>query len=325
MKITKELLRRYNLGEITEQERKAVEDWFQQLDDPSVGPKAPIDPEENKRQIWSQLSNAVPELESRPLGERAVVPLPKRLMRYAAVAIILVTAGFFSYRLLSDSLGTNRAEQSITLKTINTERGEKRTVTLSDGSTIRMNYETEIRVPEKFEGNERIVYLTGHAHFDVARNEEKPFIIYTEDTKTQVLGTSFDINTKSPDETEVIVTSGKVAFSEKEKVDNAVTLTVNDRAVLNSDKSIATSQVNAQKLTAWKENRLVFDGETLREIIEVLAPWYDIQILVEDPELLDEDFKLSRDNPSLQLLLKEMSFAAGFNYKIEGKEVIIFK
>lgn len=46
-----------------------------------------------------------------------------------------------------------------------------------------MNYETEIKVSEKFEGDKHVVYLMGHAHFDVARNPEKPFIIYTEEVQ----------------------------------------------------------------------------------------------------------------------------------------------
>ncbi|MEM9389048.1 MAG: FecR domain-containing protein [Bacteroidota bacterium] len=319
MKITPELLERYELGKCTPEEQRFVEEW---LDD------AGYTPDDVSIEFSKGMSDTVWKNVSAKIGvskEGKVIPLHRRITRYAAALTLLGALSFSVYYLASSDLIFSESQVTDVYQIVQTKRGEKRTVTLPDGSTIRMNYETEIKVPEKFEGDKRIVYLTGHAHFDVTRNPEKPFIIYTEDTKTQVLGTSFDINTKERGETEIIVTSGKVAFSEKDKEDNAVTLEVNDRALLRTDNRIQTSKVDAQLLTAWKENRLVFNNQSLREIIKVLEPWYDVQILVEDPELLDEDFKLSRKNPPLETLLKELSFAAEFNYSLEGDKVIISK
>ena len=325
MKITEEILKRHAQGLCTEEEKRAVEEWFKKdvIPESELGEVKDKDPK--KARVWSQLRQAVPQLENQSGSIGPVIPLYKRVMRYAAVAIILLTVGYFAYQSLSGSLfGTGGTTQVIALQTIETKRGEKRTVTLSDGSTIRMNYETQIKAPEKFKGDQRIVYLTGHAHFDVARDTERPFIIYTKDSKTQVMGTSFDINTKGEEETEIIVKSGKVAFSKKDQKDNQVVmLTVNDRAVLNPDKNIETNQVDAQKLTAWKDNRLVFEDKSLNEIIEVLEPWYDVRISVENQKLLNESFNLSLDNPPLKGVLDRLAFMAGFDYKIDGKKVII--
>lgn len=313
MKITPELLKRYHENLCDESEVKLVENWLNSAEDePSDLSKAQLNNMEQA--IWKNLD--VPT-------QTKTVPLYRQAMRYAAAAIILLTLGFFGYQIANNSLG-DKTSQSIALKTITTKRGEKRTITLSDGSTIRMNYETEIRVPEKFEGNQRIVYLAGHAHFDVARDTERPFIIYSEDTKTQVLGTSFDINTKE-EETEIIVTSGKVAFSEKAHEDNLVTLSVNDRAVLDTNQNITTNEIDAHALTAWKENQLVFNGQTLAEIIAVLEPWYDVKITVTDTRLLGDQYKFSKENPSLERVLTQLGFAGGFEYKISDKQVSIFK
>lgn len=325
MKITEELLRKHSLGICTEEEKTAVEKWLGSSEEETIALRTTKDLDVNEEKAWERIAQNAPELGDRWSLEKAKnVILFNHLTRYAAAAVVLLTIGFFSYHSLSDNFTADGTEQSLALKTINTQRGEKRTVILSDGSTIRMNYQTEIRVPEKFEGSERVVYLTGHAHFDVARDTERPFIIYTKDSKTQVLGTSFEINTKEEGATEIIVTSGKVAFSEKDKVNNLVTLTLNDRAVLGADRIIKTDEVDAQRLTAWRENKLLFDGETLAEIIEVLEPWYDIEIMVESEELLKEDFILSLDNPPLSSVLEDLSFASGLEYKIKGKQVIIF-
>ena len=255
------------------------------------------------------------------------VPWHKKAIRYAATVIILLTVGISAYY-FSHNPFLNGNPDAVVLKaykTIETQRGQKRTVKLPDGSTIRLNYESQIKVPERFTDSERMVFLQGHAHFDIARDPNRPFIIYTENSKTQVLGTSFDIRTyKNTDETEIIVTSGRVAFSDKSEDQNLVTLTVNDRAVLNADKSIETSEVDAQKLTAWKDNRLIFEDQTLREIIEVLQPWYDVEITVEDTDQLEMEYNFSFENPSLDVLIEQMSFMGKFEYAIEGKQVTIY-
>ncbi|MEO0554733.1 MAG: FecR domain-containing protein [Bacteroidota bacterium] len=319
--ISPELLNKYLNNECTTAEQQQVEAWLEgekkkaaDLPDPQI--------DRMEASIWEKVGQVVKVEE--PAAR--VIPLYKRVTRYAAAVILLFTTGFFAYDYLSHdspnpSGGLSYFED---FQSVKTKRGEKRTVTLSDGSTIRMNYETEIKVPEQFEGNERVVYLTGHAHFDVAKDTERPFIIYTQDSKTQVLGTSFDINTKRKGETEIIVTSGKVAFSEKDFAENGVTLTVNDRAMLKGDNTITTSKVEALKLTAWKENQLVFDDLTLENIIQIVEPWYDVVISVDDPELLTTDYNLDMDNPSLEQLMGELSFLGDFQYFIEEKNISIY-
>ncbi|MEM8894829.1 MAG: FecR domain-containing protein [Bacteroidota bacterium] len=323
MKITKELLRRYNEGETNSEENQAIESWFEQLDDESEEPKASIDPQLNKKQIWSKLSQDVPELNDETAQTKSKPALYQQIMRYAAAIIMLFAMGFSAYYFFNQS-DSGAQRELAQFESIYTKRGEKRTVTLSDGSKIRMNYETVIKAPQRFEGDQRVVYLTGHAYFDIARDTERPFIIYTEDSKTQVLGTSFDINARQEDQTEIIVTSGQVAFSDKANEDNLVTLSVNDRATLSTDKSISTDEVNAIALTAWKDNQLVFEDKKLVEIIEVMEPWYNVKIDVRDREKLDKKYTLSFDNPSLELVIEQLSFLGDFQYEMETGQIVIY-
>lgn len=325
MEITEALLKKYHQGHCSADEKGAVEEWLENTDGAQLeqNPFAEKKFDDKKELIWAKMSQQAPGLND-PIMHQARSSFYRRVIGYAAMFLLISAATFSVYYVsITDNL-FNSKEVSEGYQTVKTQRGEKRTVTLSDGSTIRMNYETEIKAPEKFEGNQRVVYLTGHAHFDVARDTERPFIIYTEDSKTQVLGTSFDINTKEEGATEIIVTSGKVAFSEKDKASNLVTLKLNDRAVLGADKKIATDEVDALSMTAWKDNRLVFNGETLKEVIKVLEPWYDVTILVQDSDLLTKDFKWSGDNPPLETVIRELSFAGQFEYRIKEKTVSIF-
>ena len=321
MKITPELLKKYSEGNCTEDEIRLVESWLSSLDDDAV-----LSDKEIGDSIYNIRTKLHTTLSDSGSGSK-VIPLYKKVMRYASAVIILLFVGVAAYYYLH-GFDPDAGDDQISLQEfrhIKTQRGQKRTIDLPDGSTIRLNYESELKIPEKFSGVERIVFLTGHAHFDVAEDPDRPFIIFTNNSKTRVLGTSFDIKTHTnADHTEVIVTSGRVEFSEKAKGENKVVLTVNDRAVLRANHEIDVSEVNAQMLTAWKDNRLVFDYKPLSEIIEVLEPWYDVEITVKDPALLDKIHKLSYDNPSLETLMEQMSFVANFNYTIEGKQVTIY-
>ncbi|MEM9859474.1 MAG: FecR domain-containing protein [Bacteroidota bacterium] len=319
MQISPKLLNKYLDGECSQEEKKQVEAWLE-AEKKKAFDLSDSQAEKMEARIWGNLDPIVTD------GRTSrVIPLHRQVMRYAAAAIILFAAGFFTYQSLSDNLlKSDGTEQLLALKTINTARGEKRTVALPDGSTIRLNYETEISVPEQFEGDERVVYLAGHAYFDVARNPNKPFIIYTENSKTQVLGTSFDINTTKGGETEIIVTSGKVAFAEKDQETNLVTLQVNERAVMNIDKIINVSEVNARKLTAWTENILIFEDQKLGEILKVVESWFDVNVTIKNPNLLNLPFTYSDHNPSLVELMDLLSLVGKFDYTIEDREVIIY-
>ena len=82
--------------------------------------------------------------------------------------------------------------------------------------------------------------------------------------------------------------------------------------------------MTTENLTAWKDNRLVFEDQTLSEIVEVLEPWYDVSISVTIPSLLKERFTFSYKNPSLEMIVDRMSLMIDFDYLIEGKEIIIY-
>ena len=349
MKITEHLILKYYSGNCTEEERIFVESWILSSEDEPSELSENVLYEMDERtwkRIRQTLKIQLQKTDKKSSHLRTFSPLRpswmvkvvevfsvyRTLFRPSAAAFMiigfLIVASATSLLLINPS--DAKAKKTFTSwddhLTKKSNRGERPTFALPDGSTVHLNSESLLKVPHRFSSTERIVYLEGHAHFDIVENPDKPFIIHTKYSKTQVLGTSFDVNTnRKTGETEVIVTKGKVAFTGKSDSSKKAILTVNNRAVLKSDQKINIDIVNAERLTAWKENRLVFDGETLAEIIEVLELWYDIQIMVEDAELLDEDFKLCRDNPPLPLLLEEMGFTAEFNYKIEGKKVIIFK
>ena len=86
------------------------------------------------------------------------------------------------------------------------------TITLPDRSTITIEPFSSLKYPQKFKQDQRTVFLSGEAFFDVAKDSLRPFIVYANQTITKVLGTSFFISAFEGQKTvEVNVISGKVA------------------------------------------------------------------------------------------------------------------
>jgi transmembrane sensor len=92
---------------------------------------------------------------------------------------------------------------------IETQRGERREVALSDGSVVQVDPETRLRL--KFEANERIVLLErGRALFHVAKNSARPFLVQADDTTVRAVGTAFAVEHQS-EGVVVTVAEGRVA------------------------------------------------------------------------------------------------------------------
>ena len=74
-----------------------------------------------------------------------------------------------------------------------TSIGGEYMVSLSDGTRVWLNANTELEFPVNFVKERRVVRLKGEAYFEVARDERRPFIVETAGMRTRVLGTSFNI------------------------------------------------------------------------------------------------------------------------------------
>ncbi|MEM0939901.1 MAG: hypothetical protein AAGI25_08940 [Bacteroidota bacterium] len=98
MKITKELLKRHGLGLCTEEEKKAVEKWFEQLEGPTMSTRSFLEIEENRKATWSKLSKLVPQLEDYFLTTNIQsIPLYRKAARYTAVACLFISTFFIGY------------------------------------------------------------------------------------------------------------------------------------------------------------------------------------------------------------------------------------
>ncbi|MFL9831273.1 FecR family protein [Flavobacterium sp. ARAG 55.4] len=93
-------------------------------------------------------------------------------------------------------------------------------INLSDGSSVLLQPKSKLSYPKVFMGNERKVYLSGEAFFEISKNPGKPFFVHANEIVTKVVGTSFRIKAYNNDsDVEVLVRTGKVKVN-SEKNDN---------------------------------------------------------------------------------------------------------
>lgn len=92
-------------------------------------------------------------------------------------------------------------------------------IILSDGSSVLLQPNSKLSYPKNFIGNERKVYLSGEAFFEISKNPKKPFYVYANEIVTKVVGTSFRVKAY-PDKpnVEVLVRTGKVMVKSNESV-----------------------------------------------------------------------------------------------------------
>ncbi|MBA0883561.1 FecR family protein [Flavobacterium undicola] len=95
-------------------------------------------------------------------------------------------------------------------------------VTLSDGSSVLLQPKSKLSYPKVFMGNERNVYLSGEAFFEISKNPKKPFFVHANEIVTKVIGTSFRIKAyANQSDVEVLVRTGKVKVKSEKAIRNS--------------------------------------------------------------------------------------------------------
>lgn len=241
--------------------------------------------------------------------------------RVAASVALILSLGY-AYMELSQT-----PEPGIEYITKSTERGQRATLQLPDGSVVRLNSETILEFPEDFGVESRELSLKGEAYFEVERDSLRPFIIRSGMMQTTVLGTSFNVKARErAAQYEVSVTTGRVRVAIPEKSQLALVLSPGEQAIASlNDSSLVSLSVNADRYTAWTRNRLVLEDTPLAEVIEQLNSWYDVRIGLDHEAMgqckLNGEYKLE----TLENLLEALAFAQEMTYERQGDRQYILK
>ena len=169
-------------------------------------------------------------------------------------------------------------------------RAGEYTLTLSDGTRVWLNSETEIRYPVAFGKDRRTVFLSGEAYFEVTKDAERPFLVIMDDMEVKVYGTSFNVNTHYVGKVQTTLVKGKVGIVVK-STGNETVLQPGQMAEFDRhEKDVEVKDVDTYYYTAWKDGEFVFQNERVEEILERLSRWYNVNVFYVSEDVKEKRF-----------------------------------
>jgi transmembrane sensor len=201
---------------------------------------------------------------------------------------------------VNSNLLSSITDQSLLVLNAETSIGEQRVISLADGSLIHLNTDSLVLV--EFSDIRRDVHLLrGEAHFEVAHDEHRPFIVKAGSNTVTAVGTAFNVQITADKKLELLVTDGKVLVKNKQDNNDASTIAESSHPLDNfgelmvAGQKAVISQLSIQQLTlsneqvqsdlAWQQGMLVFHGEPLAEVLKEISRYTSINFTLADEQV----------------------------------------
>jgi transmembrane sensor len=214
--------------------------------------------------------------------------------------------------------------------------GEQRIITLDDGSTVRLNSRSKVRV-SMTSALRSVELLEGQALFEVAKDPSRPFVVDSSDVSVRAVGTAFDVNRRSSG-TVVTVVEGKVAVSPQRvdgegplerlrpglNVSQPYALAAGEQAIVTRSGQIERRpDANVAAATSWLDRELAFEGQPLGIVVEEFNRYVRTPIVLSDPSLKDLRVNAVFHTTSPDSLLRFVSRIEGVAIERDEDEIRI--
>ncbi len=325
MSMNWDILIRSLQNNISPQEELLMHEWLagsnkhqqllKQLKQQQLDMEALVEPDEQIQQ-WQLLQQRLQE-----------APVKRMQWKRHRIGIAIASAAAIVVLFLSTTFmnrETGNLQKHALVNIASTDKQRKKLV-LPDGSTVWLHYNSSLAFDSLlFNKQKREVALTGDAFFDVAKNKQKPFIIRTKSMAVNVVGTSFSVNARNNEIQQVKVATGIVTvtgnnMNEQLYAGNALSYNM-------LTKQAVRSNINLKEASALKENKLLFEKDNLASIANKLQYWYNKKVTVAAGGTGQQTVSFTGIVPDegIESVLNGLSYIAGFNYKINGNEIIIY-
>jgi len=319
-------IKKYLEGETTESESLQIREWLK-------NPENDVELRQILGEIWAnseiQLKGQAPDF-NRMLDQihhqinnqqfdqfkpkAFSTSLYQAFSKVAAILIIplLLFSVYFFYNPMnrSNQIATN------TFREIYTKPGTRTQIDLPDGTRVWLNDGTTFRYPERFTGSQREVFVDGEAYFEVKSNPVNPFVVNNPMMNTVVTGTHFNLNAYSSDNYfEATLLEGKIHL---ENANKKLVMKPGEQVQFDSklEKTIQKT-VDPQNAAAWVDGKLIFKDEKLSTAIKKLARWYNVEIILTDPEITNYMMTATIQDEKLDQSLKLIALALPVRFEFK--------
>jgi len=241
---------------------------------------------QDSTEITSLLENAQGNVRELGLpsmdGGSDVPPAPRRqwhlpwiVATAAAIVIVIAVVLCWSHLVPASSYATEVGEQLHTV--------------LPDGSSVDLNTRSKVEV--HYTADSRDIRLThGEALFSVAKDGRRPFRVINRDAVVRAIGTQFNV-LQQQNRTTITVLDGRVAIAARKSTASMGALrqemlvAAGHRAQVATDEIHQDVQLAPERAIAWKDHRLIFENETIGNVIAEFNRYNRRQIMLDDPAL----------------------------------------
>jgi transmembrane sensor len=324
------MLQRYLDGTSRPGERAIIEQWSQQLGEPENMVLPQAEREQVRAAMWRQISHLThpgTDLPATSVGRTLRLPsswwgMP--LVGWAAAASLLLGAALAAV--------LPRPHQPITTTSISAAAGwvqqhagkQAQLIELADGSRVTLYPGSSLSYRTGLAGPQREVRLKGEAFFEVAKNPARPFLVYTEQLVTTVLGTSFQVQAYEGRPNKVAVHEGRVSVQLRRGANLSATPAqpAAGGVVLLPNQQVAYSAMAPRPLhKQLVANPLVlapqtftFEKQPVVKVLQALEKAYGVNILYDSRKLAGCTVTVTFYQESLYEKLDVLSKALGASY-----------
>ena len=270
-------------------------------------------------------------------------PLVRRLsfgLRAAAAVIAVPVCLMALYKVL-------HTQPKEVLKVVHVPKGAPKKLIMPDGTIVWLNAGSELKYSEAFGKDNRTVYLTGEAYFDIAKsNKNIPFLVKTDKFTIRDVGTVFNVKAYPNEKTtETSLLRGRVEITFDKRPGEKWILKPNEKLILNNDpEKLEKTSIDKKSEpvyvmgnitrtldstileTSWVENKLIFQDESFADIAKKMERWYGVNIVFKDQTVADYHLYGSFTTETINEALDALKTTGSkFTYKIEGQNVTIAK
>jgi ferric-dicitrate binding protein FerR (iron transport regulator) len=324
--ISKRLIFDHFANKTSPLQRTAIENWLTDRDNEELYYQWLEEWERNHLQYDVQSEIALEYFFSIVEQEDAATPKEQTSLReklenwtnryvWKIAAVIAVALGLAWYNL-----------ETINYISYKTGYGEVKTFELSDGSKVKLNGNSVLKLSRwDFGETKREVFLKGDASFDVEhlKNHQKFTVNTPENFTVEVLGTEFTMSARKFG-SKVVLTNGKVklhyveATSEKELV-----MKPGDVVKLKKDRPMEISRTEApETYSEWENKRFVFDETTLEEMGYQLQETYGLEVTFSSQTIANRQLMGSFKGRTIDEFLQSIAEVLDLSVSRENNKVL---
>ena len=252
------------------------------------------------------------QLRSKKLPIEPPMPVPnaRRSLKYspwwiAAAVAVLIFSSLMVYAFLD--------RKSMVI--ISTGFAEKQEFTLPDRSVIILNANSTVRYDSQ---KPREIWLSGEGFFKVARKPKtgSTFNVYTHDLEIEVLGTSFNVNSRR-DQTKVFLEEGKINLSLKDTLNSQLILSPGELVTFSSKQGSKYEriQVESKSKPSWRDGVIELKMTALNEVLDQMEDLFGIKVEIGNDQLRTRKINVAIPIEELNIALSQIEFALNLSIR----------